>query len=331
MSLSFQVLGSPGRDNALLVRIDTGQSIHRLLFDCGEGCLWSLPFGEIQVIDHLFFSHLHMDHVGGFDTFFRCTYNREARPNHVWGPPQTGRILHHRFQGYLWNLHHGQPGTWRVHDIEEGVIHTTRFELAEAFVEAHQEGTRPRLRSIVQEPAFRVEAHTMEHGTPSLAYVVRQEPHRNIDVARLSTLGLPPGPWLKQLKDPAPGQDSVEIQGVSHALAELREELVRETPGDSIAYLTDFVLDDRAREHLIPVLRDCTTMVGECQYRQADEELARRNHHMTTVGVAELAQAAGVGELVLFHLSERYRMEEWPDLLAEARAVFPNTRFPNHW
>jgi ribonuclease BN (tRNA processing enzyme) len=31
-----------------------------LMFDCGEACLWQLPFSEVQSIDHLLFSHLHM-------------------------------------------------------------------------------------------------------------------------------------------------------------------------------------------------------------------------------------------------------------------------------
>jgi hypothetical protein len=43
MSISHQVLGQPGRDNALFVEINTGQSIHRLQFDCGEACLRDLP------------------------------------------------------------------------------------------------------------------------------------------------------------------------------------------------------------------------------------------------------------------------------------------------
>ncbi len=108
MTLSFQVLGDPGHDNALIVTIDTGQSITRLLFDCGENCVSRLPFSEVQSIDHLFFSHLHMDHVAGFDSFFRCVYGRTERPNHIWGPAGTGKIMHHRFQGFLWNLVGGQ-------------------------------------------------------------------------------------------------------------------------------------------------------------------------------------------------------------------------------
>jgi ribonuclease Z len=38
-----------------------------------------------------------------------------------------------------------------------------------------------------------------------------------------------------------------------------------------------------------------------------------------------------VGRLVLFHLSDRYRPEQWRELLDEARAIFPATSFPEHW
>ncbi len=137
MPIEFQVLGEAGYDNALFVRVASGQAIHRLLFDCGEGCLDGLSVAESHAIDHLLFSHLHMDHVGGFDGFFRCTYNRTAKPNHVWGPPRTGEILHHRFRGFLWNLHEGQAVAWRVHDLYPGRIETRRLELAEAFAHAH--------------------------------------------------------------------------------------------------------------------------------------------------------------------------------------------------
>src|ERR1700740_2472188 len=131
MPLSFQVLGDPGRDNALLVSIDSGQAVSRLLFDCGDGCLGQLPFGEVQAIDHLFFSHLHMDHVGGFDSFFRATFSRRDRPNVLWGPPETARIMQGRLRGYLWNLGYDEPVSWLIRDIHDDYIHTHRFELLE--------------------------------------------------------------------------------------------------------------------------------------------------------------------------------------------------------
>src|SRR4051794_15752958 len=126
MTISFQVLGDPGRDNALFVTVDTGQSVNRLLFDCGEGCLNAVPFSEVRQIDHLCFSHLHMDHVAGFDSFFRCTYDRTDRPNHIWGPPRTAEILHHRFQGFLWNLVDDRPVAWHVHDLHADRVESWR-------------------------------------------------------------------------------------------------------------------------------------------------------------------------------------------------------------
>jgi ribonuclease Z len=33
MSIPFRILGTAGRDNALLVQVDSGQAVERLLFD----------------------------------------------------------------------------------------------------------------------------------------------------------------------------------------------------------------------------------------------------------------------------------------------------------
>ncbi|MFC6750295.1 MBL fold metallo-hydrolase [Deinococcus aquaticus] len=96
--LRTRVLGRPAEDNALWVVADSGQGQTRLLLDCGAHVLDGVPFAEVQATDHLLFSHLHMDHVGGFDDFFRATFDRPA-PTHAWGPPGTARILGHRFQG----------------------------------------------------------------------------------------------------------------------------------------------------------------------------------------------------------------------------------------
>jgi ribonuclease Z len=332
MSISFQVLGVPGHDNAVLVRIDSGQAIQRLLFDCGDGCVHDLALAEVQAIDQLLFSHLHMDHVGGFDAFFRATYNRASKPNVVWGPPQTGEIMHHRFRGFLWNLTEGEPGTWQVYDIHPELVTGVRCEAREAFAQAHLLGARPHSGTFVDAANFTIMALPMEHLTPSMAYVVREKPRVNIDPARLGGLGLRPGPWLQQVKERRPDQGpTLDVDGSRYDLAELRATLLVETPGESLAYLTDFILDDAAYNRLVPALRGCTTVICESQYRHADLALAQRNYHMTAAQAAELARRAGVGRLVLFHLSDRYRPPEWLEMLAEARAIFPETYLPSQW
>jgi ribonuclease Z len=331
MSLSFRVLGAPGRDNALLVTIDSGKAVSRLLFDCGDGCLDDLAFTEVQATDHLFFSHCHMDHVGGFDTYFRCTYNRTAKANQIWGPARTGEILQHRFQGYMWNLVADQQAIWQVHDLYPDRVETRRYELTEAFAGARDLGQVQHDDTIVSGPGYTVEALLMNHGTPSVAYVVRETPRLNIDTARLAQLGLRPGPWLKRVQGPRADDATVEVDGVARRVRELQDALLTETAGASIAYLTDFLLDEAALDRLTQALHGVDTVVCECQYRDADRELARKNYHMTTTLVATLARRAGIGRLVLFHLSDRYQPEEWRDMLGEARAIFPATVFPEHW
>jgi len=331
LGITYSVLGSPGRDNALLVQVDSGQATEKLLFDCGEGCLAGLSYSDVQAVDHLFFSHLHMDHVAGFDSYFRCNYNRSVKPNRIWGPPGTARILQHRFQGFLWNLHEEMAGRWDVHDIHPDRVQTSTFELTEAFSREHDGGTRPYKKVILEGAGFEIEAVTMDHRTPTIAYILREKTRRNIDTSRLASMGLRPGPWLKHLKDSPGVTDSVVIDGVTHDLEAIQKAILVESKGESIAYLTDFLLDEMAMDQLAESLRGCRTIVCESQYRHADMALADRNFHMTNVLTATLALRAQAGELVLFHLSDRYETTEWVDMLNEARLVFPNTRYPKHW
>ncbi len=331
MSITWRVLGGPGCDNALSVQVDSGQAIERLLFDCGEGCVGEMPFAEVLAMDHLFFSHFHMDHVGGFDSFFRANFNRDTKVNRVWGPPQTIPIMQHRFRGFVWNLHEQMSATWRVSEIHPGEIRTARFELHEAFAITHDEGSQPFERMVTEGIGYTVESLTMDHRTPSLAYIVREKPRHNIDTSRLAALDLRPGPWMKQLKEVSDASATVLIEGTPHAVGDLRDQLIVETAGDSIAYLSDFLLDESAMERLIPVLACCHTVICEGQYRHADIDLALKNYHMTTVLAATLAQRAQVGKLVLFHLSDRYDRTGWSEMLRDAKQVFPNTSYPVHW
>jgi ribonuclease Z len=332
MSISFSVLGKAGEDNALIVTVDSGQAISRVLFDCGENCLRGQRFSDILAIDHLCFSHLHMDHVSGFDAFFRCVYDRGVKANHIWGPPGTSAILHHRFQGFLWNLVEGREASWRLHDLHEDRIVTSRLELAEAFRALHADGERPYAGICLTGPGYTVEAHLMDHATLCAAYILRETPRVNIDMTALSELGLRPGAWLQKVRGPAAKEgETIDLDGGSRSLRDLQDRLLVRSSGDSIAYLTDFLLDDEAADRLSAALRGVGTIICESQYRNADLELAHRHRHMTAAQAAALAKRAQARQLVLFHLSSRYSSDEWRELLDEARAVFEPTAYPDHW
>ena len=334
MSLAHRVLGAPGQDNLLRVDVNAGSAITRLQFDCGDRCLDALLPSTIKATDHLFFSHLHMDHVGGFDAFFRSNFDRAGRPVNVWGPPGTAAILHHRFRGFWWNIVNDVPGTWIVHDVHEHHVAPYRFEAREAFADAHALEPFGHDGTILSTPDCTVEARALPHHGVSLAFLVREAERVVVDRERLRESGLPSGPWLRELKAyraDAPSAATIDIDGSPRDARALAAELLVASPRESIAYVTDFLLDDETFTRLSSWLEGVDTLVCESQYHPDDAHLAERNHHATIDRVAELARAADVGTLVPFHLSERYDRSGWADLLAIARARFPATVAPPHW
>ncbi|MFC4427229.1 MBL fold metallo-hydrolase [Deinococcus navajonensis] len=327
--LNAQVLGHPAQDNALWVKADHGQGQSRLLLDCGSGTLSALPFSELRAVDHVLFSHLHMDHVAGFDDLFRATFDRTDRENHIWGPEGTACILSHRFQGYWWNYASQLRATWLVHEVSADAVQSFRFEANEAFAVMHPAGSRLHQGVILETPQVRVQAISLQHHGPCLGFVLREPDRVAVDPAALAASGLRAGPWLSQLKAGVGGD--LVIDGVTYHTEALNDALLRCEPGDSLAYLTDFLLDERQRLRLGRELRSVGHLYAEAQYAPEDGDLAQRHHHTTVDQVGRLASLAQVGELTLLHLSRRYGPDRWPELLDAARKHFGPARFPEGW
>jgi ribonuclease Z len=333
MALHWRVLGAIQRDNALLVEVRRGQGVTRLLFDCGDGCLWPpVSYYEVGEVDHLLFSHLHMDHVGGFDSFLRVCYSREHKANHIWGPVASDRILGHKMQGFMWNLPPRAEVFWNIHELDEHTITSHQRRLGDHFASSSVLNTSSRTADgvILTHKDYSIATILLDHHTPSCGYMVRETNRRSLDAETLKSLGFTPGPWLKTLREDY-SVKQLELNGQMLDLDDLRSRVISETPGEAIAYLTDFWLDDTAMARLVPFLQGVGTIICESQYLHQDLEYANRNRHLTSVQAAQLALAVGAQNLCLFHLSERYDHSQCQQLLAEAQAVFANTSFPGHW
>ncbi|MBN9119672.1 MAG: ribonuclease Z, partial [Planctomycetes bacterium] len=274
------------------------------------------------------------DHVAGFDLFFRVTFDRTSKENRVWVPHGSGDIVQNRFRGFLWNLvDEKQPGEWLVSEIAPDAVRTAKYLTKEAFRTAHAQPEWPRRdRTIIDGDGCTVEAVLLDHGTPSVGYVVREAARVNVETDKLFAKGFKTGPWLKRLRGPvaAPGE-TITIDGVEHPLGALQAELLVTTPGDSIAYLTDFRMTPATADELVSVLRGVNTVVCESQYRAADVALADAVKHSTAPEVASMAARAGIGKLILFHFSDRYDAAARREMLAEARMIFANTELPEGW
>jgi ribonuclease Z len=333
MSILYKVLGKPGGDNALMVKINSGTRIYRLLFDCGEDVLKDIPPSDVRHIDYIFFSHLHLDHAAGLDHFIRRNYDRESKPIYIFGPEETIQIIQNRLRGYKWNLVSNIPGEWFVTDIKEKEAISYRFLAREGFSKKHFVERKPIKGIVFTNEHFKVESQLLNHIIPSAAFRVTEYPSFNIDKDKLAINNYEPGPWLEEVKDlSVSSRKNILINGEKISIGRLRDRLLVKKEGDSISYLTDFIYDSSSKKKSIKLIRNCNTVVCESQYLSSDKKLALKNYHLTVIQAAEIAAKGNAGKLILFHNSDRYNVKnDFPVFLNEARKVFPNTDFPEEW
>jgi ribonuclease Z len=327
--LTTEILGRPPDDNALWVTADNGRGVTSVVFDCGANTISSMAPGDIMAIDHLFLSHQHMDHISGFDAFFRMNHLRKNRENHIWGPPGTAAIIQHRFQGYWWSHAHELEATWYVHDVDAQHVRSYRYKAREAFAIAHDAGAKAWQDSIVATPQLQVTPIALQHHGLCLGYVAREADRVNIDMDAVRALGLPPGPWMAQLRD---GEaQTVEIAGTAYDADQLRTQLIHRHAGDAVAYLTDFRASPEQRALIAPQLAGVRMMFAEAQYAPRDHALAEKYDHSTVEEIALLAAEANVEQYRLIHLSRRYQLDEWRDMRTAAQAIFSRSDYDPRW
>lgn len=332
MSIRHQVLGSPGRDNAVYVEIDSGQSVSRLLFDCGYGCTDQLTTAQLQSLDGLFISHFHMDHVCGFDQVFRFNFGREPDPFLILGPQDTTRAISHRLQGFTWNLVRENNGSVEIREMHHDQLNRSIWPTRNRFENPSSNESIPCDGTVFQNSSATVRMIEMDHGCVSAGYRIQEPKRVNVDVQRMNELDLTPGPWLQELKasDSDPDQ-MIQVGDQSLAVSFLKDQLLKSQPGESLAYLTDFRTTQKDRQQLVEFIRGVDVLICENNYCDNDLELAIQNYHLTSSEVGMIAADAGVKQLVLFHLSDRYPLEEWRGQIEEVKAHFPNTHWPEHW
>ena len=332
MSLDFTVLGKPGRDNALFIRVEPGTELKRFLFDCGEGTLNKLKHSEIRNIDALFLSHLHIDHIAGFDYLFRRIYDRNKQPFRIFGPAGSTEIIHHRLRGFKWNLRSELEGSIIVNEILGSRICSSKFFASEGFSKKHFLKEEEFKNVIYEDENISVSASELNHKIISMGYSLREKDTLNIRKSKLTELGIKGGAWLEKVKDLNISGDSfIKIGNKSYKLEKLRSMLLVRTPGEKISYLTDFIFDEKSVKAAKLVAKDSDYLVCESQYLALDEELAKKNYHLYSKQAAEIAKLAEVKKLILFHVSDRYNKKELTNILEEAKGVFKETFYPEGW
>ncbi|WP_000419101.1 ribonuclease BN [Escherichia sp. TW14182] len=259
------------------------------LFDCGEGTQHQMLHTAFNPgkLDRIFISHLHGDHLFGLPGLL-CSRSMSGivQPLTIYGPKGIREFVETALR---------ISGSWTDYPLE--IVEITAGE-------------------IVDDGLRKVTAYPMEH--PLECYGYRIEEHDKpgaLNAQALKDAGVQPGPLFQDLKKgkTVTLEDGRQINGADY--------LAAPTPGKSIAIFGDTGPCDAA----IDLAKGVDIMVHETTLDMEMEAKANSRGHSSSRQAATLAREAGVGKLIITHVSSRYDDKGCQHLLRECRAIFPAT------
>jgi ribonuclease Z len=263
-----------------------GQGPDRFLVDCGEGTQRQLMRAGLgfRGVGRVLLTHAHLDHVGGLAGLVATrALWGLAAPIEIVGSEETIGFVRH----YL-AVSVGPERGYRLRPITPGPVFAAAGWRLDAFMVAHR-------------------------GTQSLGWRFEEPSRRPLLTDRLVELGVPAGPARRML-----------AAGRTVTLADGRVIEPAMVQGEASAGACLVVIGDVEEvASLTSHVQGADTLVIEATYLARDSALADAHGHLTAAAAGRLAHDAAIGELLLTHISGRYRPEE---IRAEAAAMFPNTR-----
>ncbi len=304
-----------------------------ILFDIGD--ITNLSSRHIHKVTDVFVSHTHMDHFIGLDHIIRLFLGRDKGLN-IYGPPKIIDNVNGKLSAYTWNLVDNYENRFEVKVIE---VH--KDHLKKALFRCHNTFQREILQDeisfngrLLDEEEFCIHSASLDHFTPCLAFCLEEKSHINIKKDRLDELGLPAGPWLKELKGAIRQgkQDDYHITiyerninepyGQKTTLGWIREAgLFTISRGQKIAYVVDIDYSPQNVQKLIPLVREADYLFCEAAFLEEDREIAQRKYHLTARQAGLIAKNGNVRKLIPFHFSPRYH-DRGQMLYQEAQEAF---------
>ncbi len=272
-----------------------------MLFDCGEGTQRQMRCAGLNfmALEAVYLTHLHADHFMGLGGMLQSMdFLEREKPLLVYGPEGTERLI-------------------------EMITSLGSFHMDYLQVEAKEVSSGMVHRGI----RYKVTCAPTEHNRASVAFCFTEDPHRKFDRQKALDLGVPAGRLFKDLSQ----GESVEVDGKTITAYQVLADPIL---GRKFVYTGDTRACDAVKE----LAKNADVLVHEAMFSHEDIEVIRDVAHSTTVQAANIAKNAGVKDLYLTHISQRYTD---PSILeAEARQVFENSHIaedfmkvivPKHW
>lgn len=262
---------------------------HRFLVDCGEGTQRQILLSGIgfKRLNRILITHGHLDHILGLAGLL-STFSRWEAIDEL-------------------EIYAGRWALERINDLIYGVVlRGARPPMALRLIEV-QPGT------FFSTQDFSVSAFPIYHRGPDcFGYLFEEKPRRPFLVDKAEALEIPSGPWRRDLVN---GQ-AIQLPDGRRITPD--QVLGPERSGTRFVHVGDVGRTDELER----VSKGADVLVIEATYLEEEADMAKRFAHLTARQAADLAMRSGVKCLILTHISRRYRER---DVLAEARAIFPNT------
>lgn len=158
---------------------------------------------------------------------------------------------------------------------------------------------------------FFLEAQPLQHATRCLGFSFQEKERRKIDMRKAKKLGLKEGPLLGTLQQGQP----ILWQG-----KKIRPEAVTTLLlGRKISYIADTLPCPGANR----LAKNADILISEGTHLDELRESSKRYMHLTVKEAAQIAAKNKAKNLIITHLSQRYKNVE--EILKEAQTYFPNS------
>jgi len=260
-----------------------------IIFDCGEGVQRQMIKARVgfHKKTKIFITHMHGDHVLGIPGLLQTMslLNREKKLD-IYGPVGINAFI-------------------------EAIEQTVQFGLTFPILvkEICQEGI------VCEEREYSVQTVQADHVVSALTYAFMEKPRPGrFNKERVKNFGIPEGPLWSRLQR----GESVNLS--DGRTVESIDILGKPRSGRKIVYSGD----TRPSEALVKLSKEADLLVHEATLGDELKERAFEDGHSTPSQAAEAAKRAGVKQLILTHISARYKTPD--SLLSQARRVFKNVK-----
>jgi ribonuclease Z len=262
-----------------------------IMIDCGDGTQYQCTrYGvSLHKLDMLLISHLHGDHYFGiFALLNNMQMVGRTQKFYIFAPPDLADLLRLQFK-----------------------VSNSHFKFEIVFKGLPTDSTEV----FFEDDTITIATLPLDHRiTPCNGFLIREK----VKPVKIKPHSLPPdlaGTVYISLKN---GQDIYDEAG---KLLYRAEDYVFIPPSFSYAYCSDTAY----APSLVPLIMGVDILYHEATFMQADAGRATETYHSTTEQAGQIALDAGVGKLIIGHISAKY--SDYEPLLQETREIFANTYF----